>query len=118
MAINYTWRINALEKAPTMDDINENELTDVVTIVHYTYIGTSTQTDSEGNLYTADNIGTISLGTPDQDDFVAFDDLTQAEIESWLTAELNTSDMQTSIQAAINEKITPTSITVREMPWS
>ena len=46
MATTYSWKINALDTYPTKDS-----LADVVYAVHYSYIATSDQNDSDNNPY-------------------------------------------------------------------
>lgn len=72
MANTYAWTINALD-AEILHDNNSN----VVTTVHYTY----TVTDDSDN--TSSVIGTHNVEY-DADNFTEYDNLTKANIISWL----------------------------------
>lgn len=112
MPNTYSWAINALDTYPT-----QNSLTDVVYNIHWELTATSDQTDAGGNAYTANSIGTQAVATPDSNDFTAFEDLTQADIEGWLEAsDLDVDGIKASLDARITEAITPTSVT-KEVPW-
>ena len=112
MANTYTWKINALDVHPT-----EDNLSNVVYNIHWGLIATSDQTDADGNAYTADSIGTQTVGAPNADGFTAFDDLTQEIVETWLEAsDLDVDAIKAGLDAQITENITPTSET-KNVPW-
>ena len=107
MANTYSWVINALDTYPTQDS-----LSDVVYNIHWGMVATSDQTDADGNAYTANSIGTQTVAAPDAEGFTAFDDLTQEIVETWLEAsELDVDSIKAGLDAQIEEKITPTSVT-------
>jgi hypothetical protein len=109
MANTYSWQINALDTYPSQDS-----LTDVVYNIHWGLTATSDQTDADGNVYTADSIGTQTVGAPNADGFTAFDDLTQEIVETWLEAsDLDVDAIKAGLDAQLVEKITPTSVTKR-----
>lgn len=112
MTNTYTWRINALDIYPAQDS-----LTDVVYNIHWGLIAASDQTDADGNAYTADSIGTQTVPAPTSEDFTAFEDLTQEIVEAWLEAsDLDVDAIKAGLDAQIEEKITPTSVT-KGAPW-
>ena len=112
MANTYTWQINALDTNPT-----QGELADVVYNIHWRLVGTSDQIDTDGNAYTADLIGTQTVPAPTSEDFTAFEDLTQEILEAWLEAsDLDVKAIKDNLDAQIEEKITPTSVT-KSVPW-
>jgi hypothetical protein len=112
MTNTYSWAINALDTYPIKDS-----LSDVVYNIHWSMIATSDQTDVNGNPYTASSIGTQIVTVPDADGFIAFDDLTQEIVEGWLEAsELDVDSIKANLDAQIEEKITPKSVT-RVIPW-
>ena len=78
MANTYAWTINALDVHPT-----ENNLSNVVYNVHWGMTATSDQTDSEGNLYTTNAIGTQIVSAPTPDQFVDFNTLTEDDVISY-----------------------------------
>ena len=112
MANTYTWQINALDTNPTQGD-----LTNVVYNIHWELIATSDQTDSDGNAYTADSIGTQTIAAPSSGSFTAFEDLTQEIVEGWLeNSDLDIQAIKTNLNSQITEAITPTSVT-KLAPW-
>jgi len=112
MANTYSWAINALDTYPSQES-----LTDVVYNIHWGLTATSDQTDAGGNAYTADFIGTQTVSAPVADDFTAFEDLTKEIVEAWLEAsDLDIDSMKAGLDAQIEEKITPTSVS-RQAPW-
>lgn len=111
MANTYFWTINKLDVYPT-----EDTLTDVVYNVHYTYTATSSQTDSNGNNYTADIIGTTTVDAPDPDNYTEFNDLVKSDVVGWVESALDVDLLQDSLDNIITEKITPTSES-KDVPW-
>ena len=109
--IEYSWHINALDRAIGPDgDGHEN----VVTTIHYRHVGD----DGEG--HTASTIGTVSLSWEEDDEWIEFDDIEESDIISWIEdgiGEDRIGEMQASLAAKIEEAITPTRDTVRDMPW-
>ena len=111
MANTYTWTINKLDVRPVQD-----LLSDVVYNIHWAYTATSDQLDSDGNAYTAQAIGTSSVAAPDSDNFTAFADLTQSQVEGWLNADGSLSNIGDHVDSMIEEKITPTR-EAKDVPW-
>ena len=71
--ITFTWSFPNFEVQST-----ENNLTDVVKIVHWRY------TASDGTNST-DAYGSISLETPDANTFISYSSITQDQVISWIT---------------------------------
>ena len=67
--------------------------------------------------YTASSYGTCSF-TPDADadDFVAYDDLTEATVIGWVKAEVDGDAVETSLTDNISSQKTPT--TFDGVPWN
>jgi hypothetical protein len=83
--------------------------------VHWIVTGTSDQKDSEGNFYTATNIGTQTISTDDITDFTPFADLTNADVVAWTKEAMGAdqvTDLEANIQSQIDLEITPTSVTL------
>ena len=111
MANTYSWQINALDTYPSKENLN-----DVVYNIHWSLIATSDQTGSDGNAYTANFIGTQTIAAPDANNYTAFEDLTQEIVEGWLEAsDLDVDAIKASLDAMIDESITPTSVT-KQLP--
>ena len=75
--ITYTWRIESLDAAPT-----EGELTNVVRRIHWRLFGTD-------NANTLDLYGDVPLGSADPEDFILFENLTEATVVTWLEAAID-----------------------------
>ena len=110
MATTYDWDCKTVDCYPT-----DQSYTDVVYNVHWIVTGTSDQKDSEGNFYTATNIGTQTVSTDDITDFTPFTDLTNADVVAWTKAAMGAEQvtaLEANIQSQIDLEITPTSVTL------
>jgi hypothetical protein len=108
--INYNWNCKTVDAYP-----KEADKTDVVYNVHWIVTGVSNQVDTEGNPYTAKNIGTQVLNTSDITNFIPFDQLTNEKITEWTKAAIGSegvTNIESSIEKAIDSLITPTSVTL------
>ena len=111
MATTYSWKINALDTYPTKDS-----LADVVYGVHYSYIATSDQKDSDDNPYSTDFVGVVQVGDPDSENFTAFADLEESTVVAWIESVLDVTAMKSSVDTALaNINTTPT--LTKEVPW-
>ena len=110
MATTYDWNCRTVDCYPT-----DQSYTEVVYNVHWIVTGTSDQKDSEGNFYTATNIGTETISTSDLSSFTPFADLTNADVVAWTKAAMGADQitaLEANIQSAIDLDITPTSVTL------
>ena len=109
MAVNYTWSI------PTV----ERNLSDGgITTIHWRCTGSETVGSGDDAVtYTASNYGTTGH-TPDADaaDFIAYDDVTEANCISWVQAALDKDVIETGIADNIGVQKTPT--TGSGQPWA
>ena len=110
MAIGYTWNVSTVDTYPTKDSKS-----DVVYNVHWRLIATDdTNTDSDGNNWTATIYGSQNLNTSDLSSFTEFADLTASDVQAWVEAAL-TADTVTAMKSGLDSqiagKITPTSVT-------
>jgi len=108
--INYNWNCKTVDAYP-----KEADKTDVVYNVHWIVTGVSNQVDTEGNPYTAKNIGTQVLNTSDITNFIPFDQLTNEKITGWTKVAMGSesvANIESSIEKAIDSLITPTSVTL------
>ena len=110
MAINYAWDVSTVDTYPTKDSNS-----DVVYNVHWRLKATDdTNTDTDGNNWTAEMYGSQTLDTDSISSFVAFGSLDAAKVQSWVEAALTADTvtaMKEGLDAQIAEKITPTSVT-------
>jgi hypothetical protein len=99
MAIT-TWTIAQLER---------NTSDGGVTVVHW-------RVSAVDGDYTASAYGTVGC-TPNSgaSNFIAFDDLTEAEVLDWVWASVDKTEMQTALAAQIEADKAPTSAT--GLPW-
>ena len=105
MAITKTWEINTLER-----DLSDGYVTKVI----YRVKGLSDSVEK------ARATGEINFIKPESlpSDFVAYDSLTSSTVLGWLTTSLGSDkvkEIETSLEAAVNEAITPT--TAAGVPW-
>lgn len=107
MNITYTWHIQELKMAPSLDG-----LTDVITNVRFKYTGT----DSDSG-YLAEFMGAIPIGQPESGSFIPLADLTEVEVIEWVKSIYNLEHPNSVILKRINEQIQPTNQEVH-MPWA
>lgn len=98
------WVISAMECK-----VHEEDMTDVVIIVHWRYQARELHEEKE---YFAETYGATSVGMPDPETFTPFDQLTKEQVVGWLEAELDVDQMNTSLQENINLQINPVTVTL------
>jgi uncharacterized protein (DUF1800 family) len=110
MALNYAGDVSTVDTYPTKDSNSE-----VVYNVHWRLKATDdANTDSDGNNWTSEVYGSQELDTDDISSFTAFADLTSSDVQGWVEAALGANEvteLKSSLDAQIAEKITPTSVT-------
>jgi len=104
MAITYTWNVNTMDTAPS-----ENELTDVVKVVHWRLAATD-------GTYIADTFSTLPLESPDSENFTAFADLTEAQVISWVESKLNVDAIKLNLNQRL-EMIANPPVVTKQGPW-
>ena len=99
-----TWTIAQLER---------NTADGGVIVAHWRV--TEEETVGE-NTYTASSYGTCGF-TPDpsSEDYIAYDDLTEADVIGWVQADVDQDAIEASLQANIDGQITPATAT--GVPW-
>ena len=105
--MSYTWKVAALDYA-----VSQDGLSNVVTTVHWT----CSKKDENGNSGYA--YGSHSLPAPDPDNFVAWDNLDEFTVLSWMTSDMvaktdegeetEVDRVQNGVDAQIAEKANPT----------
>ena len=105
MAITYTWKFPHLTCYPTKDS-----KTNVVFNVEWRYTGT------EGE-YRYVEYGTAPIPTDDLSSFVAYDSLTKADVEGWMTTALDIDAIKSRLSTAIDNQKNPPEIS-KDPPWS
>ena len=108
----FNWTISTLERDLIPEDMNG-----AVVVAHWRV--TAEQTEGTGDdavTYNATTYGTCGF-TPDPtaSDYIAYDDLTEADVIGWCQSELDQDAIEASLQANIDAQITPTTGT--GVPW-
>ena len=98
------WVISAMECK-----VHEEDMTDVVIIVHWRYQARETHEEKE---YFAETYGATSVGQPDPENFTPFDQLTKEQVVGWLEESLDVEQMNASLQENINLQINPVVVTL------
>ena len=104
-----TWTIATLER-------NTDSAQGVI-VAHWRVTETETVgTGDDAVTYTASSYGTCGF-TPDPSsaDYIAYADLTEADVIGWCQAELDVDAIEASLTANINEQKNPT--TADGVPW-
>ena len=104
-----TWTIATLERNTDSDQ--------GVIVAHWRVTEEETVgTGDDAVTYTASSYGTCGF-TPDPSasDYIAYADLTEADVIGWVQAEVDQDAIEASLQANIDEQITPA--TANGVPW-
>jgi len=93
----------------TVVNLERNTSDGGVTIAHW-------RVTAEDGEYTASAYGTVGF-TPDADadGFIAFDNLTEADVLGWVYAEVDQAETEAALAANIAEQKTP--VTTDGVPW-
>ena len=98
----YKFHINAVDA-----HVSKDGLDNVIYNVHYSYTGE----DANGN--ETIRIGVVNVQAPDADNFVAFDQLTQADVIAWIEPILPVEQMQEDLDNQLAELAAPTKVTLQ-----
>ena len=98
---NYTWKINAVDCYTSKDGLEK-----VAYNVHWSYFATNGE-------HTASMIGVQSVGDPNPDNFVAFEDLTEDDVISWISAAMDVEQMQANLDKQIEDLVAPKVVTLQ-----
>lgn len=104
----FEWVISALNCA-----VESDGLPNVINRIHYRY--QATQVDGDKTWF-AETYSVASVGQPNPQNFVPYEDVTYEEVCSWLEAVLPVEDMKASLEANIYSQQNPTEITL-PLPW-
>ena len=94
--------------------VESEGLPNVINVIHWRY--QATQVDGD-KTYFAETYGASSVGQPNPQNFVPYEDVTEAEVVGWLTEILPVEAMQASLEANIALQINPTEVTL-PLPWA
>jgi hypothetical protein len=105
---NFSWSISALNCS-----VEKDGLPKVIHTIHWRYQAEKAEGDKT---YFVDTYGASSVGQPNPESFIPYEDITEAEIVSWLEATLPIEAMQDGLEAKIEEQINPKELTP-PLPW-
>ena len=97
----FDWIISAMECK-----VKEDNLSDVVILVHWRYNATSEE-------YFADTYGATSVPMPTGEDFTPYAELTKEQVVSWLENTLDVEEMQINLNNQIDLLINPINVTLQ-----
>ena len=107
-------KINTIDRV-----LSEGDLADVCKTVHYSFIKNETVGEGDDAVtYSASSIGTVGLDAPDSENFTAYTDITEKDVQGWVEAKLGKEQLtaiEAGLDAQIAEQKTPTKATGR--PW-
>ena len=109
----FTWVISTLER-----DLLPADMNGAVVVAHWRCNAEQTEgTGDEAVSYSASSYGTCGF-TPDptSPDYIAYEDLTEADVIGWVQADVDQDAIEASLQANIDAQITPTTAT--GTPWA
>lgn len=107
MATVYTWSFPQLDVVPS-----EDGLTDVVQTIHWRLTAVDGQ-------YSAGAYGTVTVGPPNPQSFILYQQLTEAEVQQWTVDTLGQEQvdlMMANIQTQIDNQINPPIVPMNP-PW-
>jgi hypothetical protein len=105
----FKFVISALNCAVELDG-----LPNVINQIHWRY--QAEQVDGD-KVWFAETYGVSSVGQPNPQNFVPYEDIIEAEVISWLEQILPMETMQDSLQANIALQITPKEVSL-PLPWN
>tara|TARA_R110002126_G_scaffold206804_1_gene353907 strand:+ start:435 stop:809 length:375 start_codon:yes stop_codon:yes gene_type:complete len=105
---NFLWVISQLNCA-----VESDGLPNVINVIHYRY--QATQVDGEKTWF-AETYGATSVGQPNPQNFVPYEDVTEAEVIGWLEEILPVEAMQLALENNIALQINPVEVTL-PLPW-
>lgn len=109
--MTYSWQILNFV---TRDEVNGDGVTlsNAVVNIHWKRNGI----DSEGNTANVNGYTSLTASSVAGDDFVAFNDLTEETVTTWLNTA--NADLIASYDEKILSKLAKSSETTRAVPWS
>lgn len=116
MALTYTWKIKSLKK----QDDPSAELNDIIVQTYWECTGT----DSDGNAGTFHGATPFEPDQVDPANFTSYEDLTEAQVLSWIQAVVNgnpgyKAHIDEQIQKQIDAVVRPmTEVNSDALPWA
>lgn len=98
--VNYKWAISNL-----VAKIQDGELQNIIETVHWRYQAI------DGELI-ADTYGSVGLEAPDAESFKPFEEVTEADVISWLESKLDVETIQEGLSNQLDAIANPTHISL------
>ena len=93
--------------------VESEGLPNVINVIHWRY--QATQVDGDKTWF-AETYGASSVGQPNPQNFVPYEDVTEAEVIGWLNEILPVEAMQLALENNIALQINPVEVTL-PLPW-
>jgi hypothetical protein len=109
--MNYTWKITNIKRKDTQD------LSNIIVQTYWKKIGT----DDDGNIGEFDGATPFDLSTVDPNNFVAYDDLTEEIVLSWIQSVVVDEyerHVNEQIAKQIDAIVNPVTEETQNFPWS
>ena len=108
-------KINTIDRV-----ISKDGLDDVCHTIHYTFYKEKTVGSGDDAVtYSASVYGTVGLDSPDADNFIAYADITEEDVQGWVESKIGAdklAEIEAGLDANIAEQETPTK--AKGKPWS
>ena len=116
----FNWLVTQLDSIPTLDGMKE-----IIKVVHWraqkahteTIYDSQTESSSLRDVFIADTYGALSLDAPHEASFTPYAEVTQAMVEGWLEAGLDTEAIEANLDAQIENFLNPP-IVAYPLPWN
>jgi hypothetical protein len=103
----FSWKIDNLEIISNLDTLQ-----DVIKSIHYTYTGTC-------DTYTAQINGVVGLDPPNASSYIPYQELTKAQVISWLQTKYDIGLFNKNIIEQIQAQIPTAPVTIKySIPWT
>ncbi len=109
METNFQWVISQLNCA-----VESEGLPNVINVIHWRY--NAIQVDGDITWF-ADMYNSSGIAQPNPQNFIPYEDVTEAEVIGWLEEILPVDEMKASLEANIYNQQHPTEITL-PLPWA
>jgi hypothetical protein len=105
MSTTYTWNVNTMDTAPS-----ENQLANVVKVIHW-------RLSAKNETHITEIYSTVSLEAPNSENFIAFENLTEAQVIAWVENKLDVDALKASLDAQLERLANPPIVT-KQGPWN
>lgn len=117
--MEYKWIISSMD-CVIKETVEGQELQNVVNMIHWRRSAQTADYDPTTETgYYVDVYGAMPLTSPDPNDFILYENLTEADVDGWLNemTEPSVAELDTNLAAAIDLLENPVEETL-PLPWS